>query len=269
MTEGMKLDCYVINLDRSPDRWKEILRVFEGVEVNLIRVSAVDVSLLEHHPGPPEFYERRFRRLIGRDAVPGEIGCYFSHLAALRRFLETDAEFALICEDDIIPDKNLAEVLREACRYAHTWELLRVMKARQTSLVPYATLGTGHRLCTAITDFIYAAGYAVNRRGAELLLKKLASMTIPYDMALMSGWRNIREASLSPGAIVLAEHAKISTMTFPERKLRKLTPTHFFWWTSAAYRLRARIRRYGLQLFRVMKFRCFPPRPKKNKENDG
>ena len=46
----------------------------------------------------------------GRDKplTPGELGCTLSHLAALKRFLETSDEFALILEDDAILKNNLS-----------------------------------------------------------------------------------------------------------------------------------------------------------------
>ncbi|MDO5542441.1 MAG: glycosyltransferase family 25 protein [Acinetobacter sp.] len=46
----------------------------------------------------------------GRDKplTPGELGCTLSHLAALKRFLETSDEFALILEDDAILKNDLS-----------------------------------------------------------------------------------------------------------------------------------------------------------------
>ena len=40
--------------------------------------------------------------------TPGELGCTLSHLAALKRFLETSDEFALILEDDAILKNDLS-----------------------------------------------------------------------------------------------------------------------------------------------------------------
>ena len=37
---------------------------------------------------------------------PGELGCYLSHLNVLK-FLNTEEDWALICEDDIELDKDV------------------------------------------------------------------------------------------------------------------------------------------------------------------
>lgn len=34
--------------------------------------------------------------------TPGELGCAMSHIAALKRFLSSDEEYAIIFEDDVI-----------------------------------------------------------------------------------------------------------------------------------------------------------------------
>lgn len=38
---------------------------------------------------------------------PGELGCTMSHLAALRNFLQSDDDYAIIFEDDVIAPENL------------------------------------------------------------------------------------------------------------------------------------------------------------------
>ena len=75
------------------------------------RVPAVDGRLVS---AETKVDRRLYRRRHGRDVRPGEIGCYLSHLAAMQAFLATDAEHALILEDDATLLPALPDVLARA-----------------------------------------------------------------------------------------------------------------------------------------------------------
>ena len=42
---------------------------------------------------------------------PGEIGCFLSHKKALKKFLLTDAEYAIVFEDDAVPEDGFMDTL--------------------------------------------------------------------------------------------------------------------------------------------------------------
>lgn len=66
---------YLINLDRSPERLERMSALFADMEVDFIRVSAIDGKKLTQQEidgwlsGSGNFYR------LG----PGEIGCFLSH----------------------------------------------------------------------------------------------------------------------------------------------------------------------------------------------
>ncbi|MDR3182665.1 MAG: glycosyltransferase family 25 protein, partial [Planctomycetaceae bacterium] len=95
------LPCYIINLDRAKDRWDEVSGRFQSVGFNVIRVPAVDGRELRFPH--PDFAQRRYFWLYGRPPVGAKIACFLSHIKALKTFLESDAQHALICEDDVFP----------------------------------------------------------------------------------------------------------------------------------------------------------------------
>lgn len=59
-------------------------------------------------------YFERFYQYRDRMPLRGEISCAMSHRNALIEFLQSDAEFALIFEDDINFDPNLMRKLLSA-----------------------------------------------------------------------------------------------------------------------------------------------------------
>lgn len=247
-----RLNFYVINLDRSVERMERFEKDFASFPIPHVRVSAVDGKLLTV---PVRDYDAfMFFMNVGREVSPGEIGCYFSHLKVFKMFLESQQEFALICEDDAVPIPECYEAIEQAIAHSKTWDLLRLYKHRSTMIFPYQSLTSTHCLATSIKDMRCTAAYIVNRRAAEVLIKKLVPMTCLYDTALFQGRLGVREATISPNCVVLNECGVSSTIGYSQNK-RNLKPWHFVFWSCRFFRLWIRIVRYSLQFSRIIKHR--------------
>lgn len=242
-----RINFYVINLDRAVDRMECFEKNFSAFPIPYVRVPAIDGRQLtipvEDYDAPMCFF------YIGREMHPGEIGCYLSHLKVLRMFLESDKEFALICEDDAALTPECYEAIQQAIAHAETWDLLRLCGGRRKTSFPYRSLTPIHSLCTSISGMIPAAAYIVNRRAAEILVQKLVPMTSQYDDALLHGRVGVREATVFPNCMFTNELSRNSTIAGDIR--RKLKPWHLIFWTCRLHRLWVRIVRYSLQIFRL------------------
>ncbi len=51
-------------------------------------------------------------RNFGRELHPGEVGCALSHLKALREFVHSGSDYALIFEDDVILSDGFTDKVR-------------------------------------------------------------------------------------------------------------------------------------------------------------
>jgi len=78
------IPLYVINLARDIDRWESVLLETAGAQFDMIRIDAVNANEL----GQQDFVSS------------GVNAAWLSHLKAMRTFLESGAQFALIAEDD-------------------------------------------------------------------------------------------------------------------------------------------------------------------------
>lgn len=110
---GLKMIRYVVNLDRSTDRWERASRIFKNLNIDIERISAVDgrkMSQLELQALRPEFKDRHFWL---KEMTPGEIGCYLSHIKAWETFLKTNEKWALIMEDDMELYENAKDFILE------------------------------------------------------------------------------------------------------------------------------------------------------------
>ncbi|MDR1479581.1 MAG: glycosyltransferase family 25 protein [Planctomycetaceae bacterium] len=190
-----KIDCYIINLDISVKRWETIKQCEEFKNVNTIRVSAVNGAEIRFPH--PDFSAWKYFLFYGRKPTIGEIGCYFSHVRAMRIFLESQKTHCIVCEDDFEPVPNFTDVIGQALKYAETWDILRLYNTRHFPL-PYADLGGGYKLATPLRPGSATLGYMINRTAAKKFLSRCFPMWKPVDDILFSDVPFLKEAVIYP-----------------------------------------------------------------------
>src|SRR4029450_11119761 len=109
--------AFIINLDSATDRWAFIQASFAGSQLMLCRVPAVDWKVLTLSDA--QYSEKLYRWFHGRTPNVRELACYLCHLKAMKAFLATDEEHALIGEDDLVLRPDFDAVIAEGMRCAH------------------------------------------------------------------------------------------------------------------------------------------------------
>jgi glycosyl transferase family 25 len=198
------LHAYVINLARATERMSHMQSELERLKWPFTRIEAV---LGEELSEPIEdFDEKRFKLLTGKQKNKQEIGCYFSHIKTLKCFLETDAEHALILEDDInIPD-SLPTLLNTAIRHGSHWDLLRLTSSREGKFIKIAQLDDVHQLAYNTNVLKNTGAYLISRYAAERCVEHMLPMRLPYDVALDRDWDfGFKTACIHPFPIKLED----------------------------------------------------------------
>jgi len=179
---------YLINIDRAAERLAEIRRQSDEFGFRFERIDGIDGALIPRDQWVDVDHDR-FQRRHGRTILPGEYGCYRSHLQALRQFLASDDSMAVIIEDDVALDADFlarAMAAKDAAPTAdliklvnHRWNGFRaMMRSRKGDIVGRCLFGPqGSTAC-----------YLVTRHGAEKIVKSLAVMSLPWDVAVERGW---------------------------------------------------------------------------------
>ena len=178
--------AYLINLDRATERRRLAETAFQETDIELVRVVAIEGA--HYSPSPEEYDSRRYRLCHGKRTNPGEVGCYLSHIKALRCFLDTPDEHAIILEDDARPLTDLSPLLDQAVRYGATWDILRLSGLHHGAPAAFGKLGDGYRICVNLSRQTGAAAYMVNRKAASVLIDRLLPMWLPYDHAFDREW---------------------------------------------------------------------------------
>lgn len=185
---AQQLRIYVINLDQSRDRWERLCGQAAEYELDITRIPAVDgravaeKDRIDFHPKPFVYHN-------GRKLLPGEYGCYRSHLLALQQFVASGDKMVIIMEDDIELNERLIPRAIAAMDSVEGARLVKLVNHRLVGFKPICE--------TAENDVIgrcmhgpqgSAACYVVNRKAAKTLLRTLKPMLLPYDVALERGW---------------------------------------------------------------------------------
>lgn len=219
----MDIRIYAINLDRSFDRWTILQNKAELLGFPLVRVPGVDGTKT-----PPEDRidcdARAFARNNGRTVLPGEYGCYRSHLKALAAFVETGDAVGLIVEDDIELCDDLLVRVGAAVEALPRAGVIKFASHRIVGFRRAATSKAGDEIGRTMHGPQGSGScYAVTRAGAQKLIETLKIMAYPWDVALERGWASgvptyatrVNVTFPMPAATTIATQALYRSVKFP------------------------------------------------------
>lgn len=187
----------LINLPESMERRERMQKRLEALGLAYQILPAIDgraeLERLLRSVDVPAFQSN-----VGRDVLPGEIGCYHSHLAAWERFLASDEQVLLVLEDDVVFHKDFIEALQMAMRARAHWDFLKLNKIRAKQPVCQGRLGS-YKLNAYLGPATGLGAYLIQRPTAQRLLPRLLPITRPIDHELdLIGRHDLRHFGLEP-----------------------------------------------------------------------
>ncbi|MCQ0987512.1 glycosyltransferase family 25 protein [Jiella sp. LLJ827] len=160
----------------------------EAVNARLVRVPGVDGAEID----PGDWIDvdwDRFRRSHGRRILPGEYGCYRSHLAALEAVMDSGDPVGVICEDDVVLSAETGSVVEAVLSEKPDLHVLKLFNNRLQGFVRHGGSSPFEVFGRCIHGPQGAAAcYAVTREGAQIVHAALSRMWLPFDVALERGW---------------------------------------------------------------------------------
>lgn len=176
------LAAYLINLPRSTVRREAMEARLAALGLPYELVPGVD-GRAEWDRLAPTLDRPAFERNVGRDVMPGEIGCYHAHLAVWRRFLESGAEVMLAMEDDVVFHPEFPEALAEALRVRAAWDMLQLNCIRAKQPVCQGRAGRW-RVNAYLGPATGLGAYLMTRATVARLLPVMLPITRPIDHEL-------------------------------------------------------------------------------------
>ena len=193
-------ELYVINLDRSQERWHRINAHLNDFGLISRRISAVDAKSL-----PLEVLHQHYDSKINQSDFfialkPVEIACFLSHRKALDVFINNSEKlFAIILEDDV-------EFVTNPKVYQEQWVdilnvnspvMLKLFRRRPISGKNVWKSARGKNQISYLDKVVHAKlvplgtqGQVVNRAAAVKLLAAFDQFSMPVDVAYQHWWQH-------------------------------------------------------------------------------
>ncbi|MBY5994083.1 glycosyltransferase family 25 protein [Ferrimonas balearica] len=191
---------FVINLDRSTDRWQRIERNLAEFGLDYQRVSAVEGATLSPQVLHQHYCPQLNQEQLHRTLTPGEIACYLSHRKVWQRILDEDLPCALVLEDDVQLVPGGAEVVARLAQTAPHWDLVKVFVGPTAKrVVARHPITPGFEL--TLTDKIptSTAAQLVSNAGARKLLAMSERFGRPIDWDIRRWWvHDLRILGVTP-----------------------------------------------------------------------
>jgi len=245
----VSVPVYVINLDRSRDRWERLQESAKAFSIDLRRVEAVEGKLLT----PDElgdFDEAGFRRCHGKIAMPAEIGCYFSHIRALDIIAKAPEPFAVLVEDDVVFTPSFAPFIEELTKL-NGWDAVKLVNHRTAAFRSFRQVDNDFAIGRCLHGPLgSSAAYALTREGAGKLSEAIRPMRVPYDVALERGWAGDYEIFTTDRPVVHFSDIAISTIVTGRADYAKKRLPAYKRLTTLLFRTTEYIRRIAYALRR-------------------
>lgn len=167
-------------------------------------------------PLVPEYDPVERAKTFAYDLTPNEIACVLSHKKAIRFFLDSGAEYAVIMEDDALLAPNFVEGVYEAIRHISGWEMAKLNTDDNSKLYPTGDPGGTYTRAVFPKKLLWVSvGWLYTRRGAERMLDALKSFSLPADVQFGHYVleRQIPTIGISPSLITSSDpHSEKSTL---------------------------------------------------------
>ncbi len=178
------LRVVLINLPRSVVRRERMQQRLAALGLEYTLFSAID-GKAEQARLAAQLDEPAFQRNVGRDVLPGEIGCYHSHITVWREFLASAGpdEVLLVLEDDVVFGADFVPALHEALRACAHWDILKLNRIRALQPVRQRRAGP-YRINAYLGTATGMGAYLIQRDVIERLLPAMLPVTRPIDHEL-------------------------------------------------------------------------------------
>ncbi|ETZ05476.1 glycosyltransferase family 25 protein [Holospora undulata] len=206
--EHSEVCVFVINLNKDIDRYRSIQPLVQQLGFTYQRISGVWGSSLSNS-FIENFVDKKSYELAFNGATPGfgELGCFLSHVKAWISFLNSNAKFALILEDDAEFDPSkLKQIIQELIRFQNLWDICSLFSppAFSGSFLSVSEFSFSCMLVQFLEETSGTVGLLINRRAAKSLLSKAEKYVLPVDHYIQRIWEfddSIRFTGIFPGLI--------------------------------------------------------------------
>lgn len=217
----LKHDCFVINLDRSPQRYERITSQLENQKIEFTRLSAVDGSELSNR-NVDSLYQYAHADAYYKQLNKGEIGCYLSHINAWQRIVDNALDFAIVLEDDVNLMGDLSRIITLVKKLPDDWDYIKLAEHSRTRQVLHRQQFDSFQRVTYNKIPARACAQIISLSGAKKLLSQPEKILRPVDIDLQYWWeKDLRVFGLMPYPVEPSQQFASDIDYVAQRKIAK------------------------------------------------
>jgi len=209
---------HVLNLPDQTSRWAMVSQQFRTLGLPVQRARAVDGRLLPEQLRASLYDPALNRAQYHRPLVPGEIGCYASHIALWRDLVASGERAVAVFEDDVTVSAELPQILAALERLSMPWDLVKLVGRRREKVLTRLPFTRHADLIRYRRVPGLTAGYVIHRRGARKLLAQRPPFGRPIDVDLRHWWEcDLNIVGVHPYPVQLGPASTVTTI--PDRQV--------------------------------------------------
>ncbi|MBT1451903.1 glycosyltransferase family 25 protein [Glaciecola sp. XM2] len=182
------LPIFVINLDGSDERLRNVEQQLQSIGATFERIPAVDGRIMSEEERLAHYSPKKNEVQYHKALTPGEIGCYLSHRKAWQSIIDKGLDAAIILEDDIVCQSDLTDV-QTFIESGFVFDYVKLSdhpnRPRKSSAVK---MYGKSELVTFDKVPVRACAQIVSATGAANLLKNTEKFGRPVDIDLQYWW---------------------------------------------------------------------------------
>lgn len=214
------MKCYLINLDRAPERLARMQQILDKHGVEFERVQAVDARTQNYKLAPADT-----KTPGGQPAlVAGDIACGASHRICLQRIASGEDRYGVILEDDLHLADDISFFLKSDEWLPGDADLVKLETFCQvTFLTPPVTKLPNQRSISRLAGGHWgAAAYVVSKSAAQRILREFDNEIEYVDIFLFqTHLPNYKVFQVSPAPAIQDVHGQFPAIPFLESDIKQ------------------------------------------------
>jgi GR25 family glycosyltransferase involved in LPS biosynthesis len=203
-SDGMRINCMIIHLDRAVTRKAHVSQMRDALPFPSEIVSAIDAVAGEpQNSGFGNYQSKLFNPLYPQSLSPAEVACFRSHRKCWQRIVDEDLDAAFILEDDVEFDPDFFfRAVNLAIHVVQQGDFVRFpQKQRQIRGDTLAQDGD-IRLTLPARIELGMIAQIVTKEAAKRLLQNTSVFDRPVDCFLQMPWKHgARVLSVWPSGV--------------------------------------------------------------------
>ena len=127
---------------------------------------------------------------LPRQLSAGALGCSLAHIKAWQTLIASDADCALILEDDAILSDEVAPILKKLTSRSHQFDIITLHHHKPRPRHKIEQLTSDHDLSVVRYNQIGAIAYLISRQAAIRLLKEALPISFELDVYMNRWWQH-------------------------------------------------------------------------------